>query len=291
MAENSNIEWTDHTFNPWIGCIKVTDACKFCYAEEFTGKKLKHFGKLLGVNSGRHFTANSTWNLPRKWNKIASRLKERHKVFCASLADVFEDNDSVKEKRNDLWQLIKETPYLDWLILTKRPENISMFLPEDWNSGYHNVWLGTSIGSNKDYKMIEALLNVKVKVRFLSCEPLIGPIDLKNIPGSAGSYYQVLEPIVGCGDSNRPRIDWVIVGGESGLKARECNIQWILDIVKDCTTYSVPVLVKQLGSNPVYNSRNDNVLKSLKLLDKKGGDINEFPAPLRLRQYPVVLIN
>jgi protein gp37 len=270
MAENSNIEWTHHTFNPWIGCIKKTEACKFCYAEEFAGTRLSHFGKMWGPNSERHETAASTWQLPPRWNRIASRLKERHRVFCASLADVFEDNDQVIEKRIELWQMIRETPWLDWLILTKRPENFKKFLPEDWGNGWHNVWLGTSIGWQKDEKMIDDLLSIPAVVHFLSMEPLIGPVD--------ASKYLL------------KGIEWVIVGGESGNNARECNIKWILSTVEQCKAAKVPVFVKQLGANSVYVSTKTGKLKKLYTDDKKGGNIEEFPHPLRVRMFPTVNI-
>jgi protein gp37 len=291
MAANSNIQWTDHTFNPWIGCQKVTDACKFCYAEEFVGTRLKKMGKLWGPNADRHKTANSTWEMPRRWNRIASKLKERHKVFCASLADVFEDNDKVTEYREELWQLIRETPWLDWLILTKRPENIKRFLPEDWGTGYHNVWLGASVGSEKDEEMIRQLIRIPAVVRFLSLEPLLGPVDITEILMDG----QLHNPLSGVSDISYQgyyKIDWVIVGGESGLKknARPCNIQWILNIVNDCKKYNVPVLVKQLGSNPVYNSKSTQEVKRLKIIDLKGGDMNEFPEPLKVRQFPILKV-
>lgn len=291
MAANSNIEWTDHTFNPWIGCQKVTDACKFCYAEEFVGTRLRKMGKLWGPNAGRHETAASTWKMPGRWNRIAARMQERHKVFCASLADVFEDNDLVVEKRIELWQMIRETPHLDWLLLTKRPENITKFLPEDWGAGYHNVWLGTSIGSDKDQDMICHLIKIPAVVRFLSLEPLIGPVDLTEIIVDS-QLHNPLSNISDIRNHGYYKIDWVIVGGESGLKknARPCNIQWILDIIKSCNKFMVPVFVKQLGSNPVYNSTKTNQVKRLKIIDLKGKILDEFPEPLRLRQFPKVNI-
>src|ERR1039458_2213458 len=124
MAENSKIEWTDHTFNPWWGCTPVSSACDFCYAEALS----KRFGKDLWGNKPRQRTSAQNWNQPRKWNRQAEKMGVRYRVFCASMADVF-DNQVPTEWRDDLWQLIRETPHLDWLLLTKRPQNISKMLP------------------------------------------------------------------------------------------------------------------------------------------------------------------
>ena len=119
MAENSKIEWTDHTFNPWIGCTKVSDGCKNCYAESLMDKR---WGKVKwGPQGQRQRTSDENWKKPFAWDRQAAKQGIRYRVFCASLADVFEDNDQVSDWRLDLFDMIKVTPNLDWLLLTKRP--------------------------------------------------------------------------------------------------------------------------------------------------------------------------
>jgi protein gp37 len=290
--ENSKIQWTDHTMNFWMGCQKVTDACKFCYAETFSQRY--HGKDLWGPNSRRHITT-STWGNPAKWNKQADEMGLRYKVFASSLSDFFEDNDQVVETRIKAWKIIKDTPHLDWLILTKRPENIRKFLPEDWGSGYENVWLGTSIGSQKDVHMITKLMQVPAVCRFLSCEPLIGPLDITNkgisngysVPTrfDGGSGIEWTDP----GDKFIG-IDWVIVGGESGMKkdARAFNIEWARKIKRDCEDSDTAFFMKQLGANPVYPSAQSGKLERMKLTphDRKGDDFEMFPTDLKVRQFP-----
>jgi protein gp37 len=133
MAENSNIEWTHHTFNPWIGCTKVSDGCKNCYAENLMDKR---YGRVKwGPQGTRVRTSEANWKKPLKWNREAEAKGERHRVFCASLADVFEDKPDQPEMeqwRLELLELIIKTPYLDWLLLTKRPENVRGMVYGDW---------------------------------------------------------------------------------------------------------------------------------------------------------------
>jgi protein gp37 len=224
MAENSKIEWTDHTFNPWIGCQKISDACDNCYAatwdQRFKGDRWGPFAK-------RTLTVNSTWFKPLKWNRDAISEGVRKKVFCASLADIFDNHHSILSGwRKDLWQLIRATPNLDWQLLTKRPQNIEQYLPDDWSNGYKNVWLGITAENQLEYKRRwKALSFVPCKIKFLSCEPLLGPIDLHD----------------------ESEIDWIIIGGESGSKARPMNPQWADDIVLQCEKLNIPVFFKQWG--------------------------------------------
>ncbi len=260
--ENTNIGWTKHSHNFWIGCVKKTDACRFCYAEEFMGKKTGRFGVLWGKNADRHRT--KTWNDPIKWNKKAALSGIRERVFSSSLSDFFEDNTKVEAWRKDAWKIIKDTLNLDWMLLTKRPECVSGFLPDNWGNGYDNVWIGTSIGSDNDLHMITDLALIEnVKVKFLSCEPLIGPLDLSGhlVDSSNGV---LVNPI-----------NLVIVGGESGSNARPCNYEWIDKVVDDCRKAGVPVFVKQLGSNYFVDG--------VKVNHKKGEDINEFPEKFKIR--------
>jgi protein gp37 len=189
--ENSKIEWTGHTFNPWVGCTKVSPACANCYAE-FSEDKRFHRVE-WGKGKPRQLASDAMWGEPLKWNEEARLTGQRKKVFCASLADIFDD-EIPKERRDRLWKLIKDCPWLDFQLLTKRPENISGMLPPDWGEGWENVWLGTSV-ENQEWadKRIPLLTDVPAKVHFLSVEPLLGPIQFKTLDD----------------------IEWVIVGGET----------------------------------------------------------------------------
>jgi protein gp37 len=198
MARDSGIEWTHHTFNPWWGCVKVSPACAHCYAESWA----KRVGMdLWGGKAPRRFFSDKHWRDPLKWNEEAEHQGTRARVFCASMADVFEPRSELDPWRERLWTLIEQTPQLDWLLLTKRPANIKHVYP--WaHSPRENVWLGTTAETQKwaDIR-IERLLSVDARVRFLSCEPLLSRIDLTAWLANK-------------------QIDWVIAGGESGGQAR-----------------------------------------------------------------------
>lgn len=144
MGENSKIEWTHHTFNTWWGCVKVSPACDNCYAESLS----KRFGDHWGPKAEYRTFSDKHWNEPLRWNRAAEKAGERHRVFCASMADVF-DNRAPEGARERLWALIRQTPHLDWLLLTKRPQNIAEMLPEDWGDGYPNVWLGVTVENQR----------------------------------------------------------------------------------------------------------------------------------------------
>jgi protein gp37 len=224
MGESS-IQWTDYTFNPWIGCTKVSPGCKHCYAER-TIIQRSNWGVKWGLKGNRKRTSPSNWKAPLKWNRLAHAAGKRRRVFCCSLADVFEDRPELVPMRNDLFELIRITPHLDWLLLTKRPENISSMLPADWGSGWENVWLGCSTEDQTWYdRRIEALLAVPARIHFLSAEPLIGPITLAH--GKA------------------QRLDWIIVGGESGPGFRPMNLQWARQLRDDSAQLDVCFFFKQ----------------------------------------------
>jgi protein gp37 len=150
MAADSKIEWTDHTFNPWVGCTKVTPGCDHCYAESWARRSgLVKWGK-----NPRKRTSETYWRGPINWNTRAANFSQIHhrrqRVFCASLADVF-DNQVEAGWRSDLFALIRTCDRLDWLLLTKRPQNIANMLPPDWGDGYANVWLGTTAEDQKRF--------------------------------------------------------------------------------------------------------------------------------------------
>lgn len=281
MGEKTVIGWTDHTFNPWIGCQKISPACKHCYAAVSTPTRAIEARRSLPLwgppsTSMRHRTAPSTWKQPLAWNRAAKREGIRRRVFCASLADVFEDHPSLGPWRADLWPLIEACDAMDWQILTKRPENIPRMVPPSWLDAWPaHVWIGTTVESQEYAELrIPHLFDVRAPVRFVSVEPLLGPLDLTRVdvfksppwPASLGgepkTYLDVLR-----GEGLRPSrygvsidthtvaLSWVIVGGEGGTDARPFDIAWARSIVAQCTAASVPVFVKQLGARPVDSAR------------------------------------
>ena len=177
MSENTGIAWTDHTFNCWWGCQKVSPGCDHCYAETLDAR----FGKpTFGPGVPRRRTSQSNWHQPVKWNREAEKAGIRRKVFCASMADVF-DNAVPPEWRHDLWALFRKTPWLDWQILTKRPQNFAGMLPGDWGYGWPNVWLGVSAENQTEAdRRIPLLIETPARLRFISAEPLLGPINLRQ---------------------------------------------------------------------------------------------------------------
>lgn len=375
MGANTKIEWCDFTFNCWRGCTKVSPGCKNCYAETLSGRNPKTLG-VWGPQGTRVVAAESAWREPLKWDREAKRDGVRRRVFCASLADVFEDwrgpmlhasgyklhhgfalsdsprwiessSDSTNtlvtmdDVRRRLFALIDATPNLDWLVLTKRPENIAKMMPEyvrtspseNWffdpeeqkrrgltHAGPHkstmsvsgvgvvrpNLWLGTSVENQAAAdERIPHLLRTPAAVRFLSCEPLLGPVDLDRAVFNGQSQGLESEGIPGHlaveVAATFKRLDglhWCIVGGESGHGARPFHVEWARSLVKQCKAAGVACFVKQLGSN--YADENNGICgKATKwphdvlpsgpfkrLADAKGGDIEEFPADLRVREFP-----
>lgn len=238
MGADTKIEWADHTFNPWMGCTKVSPACDHCYAEVSTPARA--LGVAWGANEERRRTSEATWRQPLAWNRKAAREGRRFRVFCASLADVFE-NQVPASWRVDLWTLIHDTPHLDWLLLTKRPQNIQRMLPPFGKPAWPwpNVWLGMTVENQAEAdRRIPHLLAVPAVRRFLSCEPLLGPVDLRqwwrnDVPG--GSYMH------GNG------LHWIIAGGESGPKARASHPDWFRSLRDQCEAAGVPFFFKQWG--------------------------------------------
>ena len=230
MGKNSSIEWTDHTFNPWWGCAKVSPGCENCYAEAWA----KRVGaKVWGAKQDRRFFTDKHWDEPLKWNAGAESEQTRRRVFCASMADVFELRTVLDPWRVRLWKLIDKTPWLDWLLLTKRPQNIEKKVPweNDWPE---NVWLGTTVENQKYVdERLPILLKFPAKRRFLSCEPLLGSIDL------------------GAWTDRRPKrlhpIDWVIAGGESGPNSRAMLPGWAKTLRDQCQQADIPFHFKQWG--------------------------------------------
>lgn len=291
MSAGSKIEWTDHTFNPWWGCTKVSPGCDHCYAET----QARRWGTKWGTDAERRTFGADHWAEPLAWNAAAEREGKRRRVFCASMADLFEPDAPAGELAR-LWALIRVTPWLDWQLLTKRPQFIAKNLPDDWGAGYPNVWLGTSVESQDYAWRIEKLLAVPAVVRFLSCEPLLGPLDFSLVThGEDWREVQALDPRPGLG------LHWVIFGGESGPGARPLDVAWIRDGVAQCRAAGVPVFVKQLGAKP-YEEHGPPAAVEIarrtgagpvvaffpRLADRKGGDMAEWPADLQVREFPAV---
>lgn len=225
MAQNSEIEWTDHTFNPWWGCTKVSAACDNCYAEAWA-RRTGH--EVWGAKSPRRFLSDFYWKQPLRWNREAQKSGRRERVFCASMADVFEWRADLSPVREKLWQLIEQTPTLDWLLLTKRPHLVKRLNPwgNDWPD---NVWLGATVESQTMVKKrVHHLIEIPAHVRFLSCEPLRSALDLSPFLSSQ-------------------QIDWIIAGGESGANARPSEPDWYRGLRNQCTDNSVPFHFKQWG--------------------------------------------
>lgn len=235
MADNTKIEWADKTFNPWIGCQKVGPGCDHCYAEAWDARGLQGQEPRWGAHANRTRTSPANWRKPLAWDKAAKAAGERHRVFCASLADVFDNHTSIlPEWRADLWALIRATPNLDWMLLTKRPGNIAKMLPEDWGNGHTNVWLGCTVVNQEEAdRDVSKLLDVPAVVRFLSMEPLLGPVDLEQYTRDFGTWLDFLH--------------LVIVGGESGPGARPMHPDWARSLRDQCVAANVAFHFKQWG--------------------------------------------
>jgi protein gp37 len=272
MADETGINWADSTFNPWIGCTKVGPGCDNCYAErEFDHR---HHRAKWGAGQERIRTSPHNWKLPMRWNAkpfyechgcgwrgddptkrprcptcdMTHMLKPaRRRVFCASLADVF-DNEVPAQWRADLFALIAKTPNLDWLLLTKRIGNVGRMIPDRWSVTLPpNVWIGATIVNQEEAdRDIPKLLAVKAAVRFVSMEPLLGPVDLGGLLHRCPTHdFGGGFCIQDCGDWQR--LHWVIVGGESGPKARPMNPDWVRGLRDQCAAAGVPFLFKQWG--------------------------------------------
>lgn len=254
MAKDSKIEWTHHTFNPWWGCTKVSPGCKYCYAETWANRVGQ---KVWGPSARRRDLSDAYWQQPIAWNKEALRSGTRKRVFCASMADVFENRRELDSKRERLWTLIQDTPALDWLLLTKRPHNVRVLTPygDCWPK---NVWLGATAENQKWLdKRMHDLSTSSAKVLFLSCEPLLGPLDFSQWVKKAKS-----------GEGRM--IDWVIAGGESGHHARPPNPEWFTSIRDQCVDASVHFHFKQWGNWKPVSIKQLNGYKSKELAISNG---------------------
>ena len=267
MGGTTKIEWTatrhpdgtvtpGATFNPWIGCAKVSPACRGCYAESM----MNRFGRPELWQGVRQRTKPGNWNKVKSW-------KPGTKVFCASLADVFEDHPFLPEWRADLWKLIEETPHLTWLLLTKRPENVMVMVQASGRQGWPgHVWLGTTVENQAMAELrIPYLCDIPAPVRFLSCEPMVGPVDL---------FSQGL--IDSCVVPEDLPVEWVIAGGETGAKARPSNPAWFRSLRDQCELAGIPFHFKQHGDHNEEGVKVGKVVAG-RLLD--GREHNDEPRP------------
>lgn len=290
MGATTEIAWTESTFNPWIGCSRVSPGCLHCYAEARDRRVGDH---LWGANAPRRRTTAAYWRQPLKWNRNALERGRPGLVFCASLADVFEDRADLDDIRADLFDLIEQTPGLRWQLLTKRPENVLRMVPARWlltpaeteetnrvhlladwrrlgRPGHNwpaHAWIGSTVeDQQRAGERIPELLEVPARVRFLSCEPLLGPLDLSpwlglewmetlRPPGAPlsfrgdGGWGMDLFEAVRRSEGNVPRISWAIVGGESGPKHRKINAQHARDVCAQVLAAEVPLFFKQWGGS------------------------------------------
>lgn len=361
MAESTGIEWCDATFNPWWGCERVSPGCAHCYADTLARRRAPKLA-LWGEDHDFRFLSGGNWAKPLRWAKLArdgrlpdgSANKDGHRprVFCASMADVFEERGELDTLRERLFALIADTPELDWLVLTKRPE-----FARDWlharetgispngMTGYilvsqcrafdgplANMWLGVSIENARFTWRANVLRKIPAAVRFLSCEPLLGSLFKDPNQGRAGDSSHPMgetrapafevraatarqvarsdgeaspaseeDPAPKVGRRSRSSapldltgIDWIIIGGESGAGARNCDVNWIREIIDHVAQVALgplqPALfVKQLGARPIRSYDIDGHACSAPVFgirDRKGGHIDEWPADLRIREFP-----
>lgn len=270
MGETTGISWTDATFNAWWGCTRVSPGCERCYAEQLATVRRKL--DVWGVDAQRKPMSEAYWRDPVKWNKRAEAAGVRMRVFCSSMADVFErvparniQANAVQDAaRPRLFSLIEATPWLDWLLLTKRPENVSEMVPRTWMLGGFpkNVWMGVTAEDQKRAdQRVPLLCKLPASIRFVSHEPAVEIVD----------FTKWLGPI-----------SWVITGGESAPPklARPYSVEWARSIVAQCRTANVFPFVKQLGSRALLAG------SPYPTMNHKGDVPGEWPSDIRVQEFP-----
>lgn len=267
MAKQTNISWCNHTFNPWIGCTKVSEECRDCFAESVAGSR-PLIKTLWGPGKSRRPASEQTWRDPVRWNAAAVHSGERKKVFCASMSDVF-DHEAPAGARARLFALIQSTPQLDWQLLTKRPEFIREQLQEIgvWERlPLPNVWIGFSAGDQENFdKRWPIIRQIPTVVRFCSYEPALGPIVLP--PDTVG------------------QLDWLICGGETHQEkymGRKMDPEWAQSIRDQCLRKGVSFFFKQWGNWIPEGDRHDWHGKTSARFAKEG----EILGNLKWKQFP-----
>ena len=225
MGQETGISWTDSTFNPWWGCTEVSPGCDNCYAREFAAR----YGYGWGKGVPRRVFGDKHWNEPLKWNRLAAATGKPWRVFCASMADIMDDEAPVGQ-RERLWALIDNTPYLTWQLLTKRPQRYQRYLPEKFK--HSNVWLGTTAENQDNYDLRMPVLRVESRrrglVSWISYEPAIGPLSMVAEGGGMP--------------------DWIICGGESGANRRPMEQEWAENLRHECESNGVAFFMKQMSA-------------------------------------------
>lgn len=245
MGKDSSIAWTHHTFNPWWGCTRVSPGCEHCYAEAWA----KRTGDdVWGPGKPRRTFGEKHWREPLLWNAAATKAGERRRVFCASMAD-FADPEAPADALHALWELPALTPMLDWLFLTKRPEHASRVWP--WARARDNVWVGATVENQRAAdERIRPLVSIPAARRFLSMEPLLEPVNILRREAAS--------------------LDLVIVGGESGPRARKMDLEWARSLQRQCKTIGAGFFMKQLGGYPSKREHLDQMPEDLRVREMPG---------------------
>lgn len=311
MGTVTGVQWADHTFSTHYGCTKISAGCEHCYAER---ESQDRFGLVQWGPRNVRREARSTWGNFAKWNEAAKADGVRRRVFCNSWSDIFEGPETmsngsysiVRNARVRLFQEMERATWLDFVLVTKRPQNIMPQIEEVYRDclvrtspwPLPNVWLGTTVENQEMADIrIPVLIQLPAAKRVLSVEPLLGPLQLDWVSREPGKpLYSLLEfrdfdPSTPDGRHYRRAIDWVIVGGESGPDARTCDLTWVRSVVRQCNFSRVPCFVKQIGSNPVHTvggqqSDRGSGRFPIRIHHRKGGDPEEWPEDLRVRQVP-----
>lgn len=256
MGEYTTIAWTDSSWNPWIGCTKVSLGCDHCYAE---AQDHRWGHDSWGKDKPRRLTSEGNWRKPVQWNKEARIKGKRWKVFCGSLCDVMDD-EAPSGARERLWELIDATPNLTWQLLTKRPHRYERYLPRHFK--HRNVWLGFTAENQQFYDLrwsiVQPLVSMRGMISFVSYEPALGPLSIERwVDVNAGGWHW-------------PQFfpTWVIAGGESGVGFRAMDPQWAVDLSRECAKHEVKFFMKQLSART----------------PKYGAEL--IPAELLIRQFP-----
>jgi len=282
--KDSKIEWTDHTWNPWIGCSRVSSGCANCYAERDSHRNPKVLGE-WGPDARRAHAAEGYWNQPYRWDAKAKKEGVRRRVFCGSLMDIFENREDLLAPRHRLFEIIGACQQLDWLLLTKRPEHVARLIElatgfgyaADWLRANPHVWLGvTAENQERANERLPVVLAFPANVHWVSVEPQIGPVVLE-LAVRAGRPWDGGESIAGPGPNGQlGHIDWVIVGSESGQGRRPFDLAWARTLIYQCRRAKVPVFVKQLPADAVGVTGKNGI----------SSNPGEWPEDLRVQEVP-----
>lgn len=267
MAGDTKIEWCDASLNFWIGCDRIGPGCDHCYAA--VSSAARALGVEWSPKAPRHRTAKSTWRQAYRWNRKAEAEGRQWIVFANSLSDMF-DNKVSPKWREEAWRVIRDTPHLIWIVVTKRIGNAARMLPPDWGEGYPNVCLmATACTKAEVNRDSMTLWKTPARWRGLSMEPLLFDLAAFDDVRWNNGWALVLDAM-----------DWIIVGGESGPESRDCCVNTVARIIADCAAAGTACFAKQLGARPRIHGC------QIALRHPKGGDPAEWPEGMRVRQFP-----